>query len=79
MLLACSSMSERLFGNLAKRNIEVADVSYRHCRWVIPPMGVIAINQHATRLPNGAGPEPGAAAVCCADIKRNTGNAKRGF
>ena len=64
--------------DIAERNAEVADVGYRLCRGVDPPMGVVAVHQHAARLSDSGRPEARAAAVGGAYIERNTGNAERG-
>ena len=42
-------------------------------------MRVIAVDQHAARLPDGGRPEARAAAVRGADVERNAGNGERGI
>lgn len=63
--------------DVAERNAEVADVGYRQCRGVDPPMAVVAVHQHAARVPDGGRPEARATAVGGAYVERNTDNAER--
>ena len=60
------------------RFTQSADVGYRQCRGVDPPMGVVTVHQHVARLADGGRPKARSAAVGGAYVERNTGNAERG-
>ncbi len=63
--------------DVAERNPEIADVGHRKRGGVDPALRVIAVHQHAARLPDRSRPETRAAAVGGAQIERDAGNAER--
>ena len=62
---------------VAKRDREVADVGQRQLCCIDAVLRMLAIHQHAARLPDRPRPEPGAAPIGRAEVERNSGNADR--
>ena len=75
----CLLLNQReAFRNVAQRDCEVTDVGHRQRGRVDPPMGVVAVDQHAARLSNCGGAETRSAPIGDADIQRDSGDANGG-
>ncbi len=61
--------------DVAQRDRKIADIRDRQGRGVDPVSGMIAVDQHAARVPDRAGPEARAAAIGGADVERDPGDA----
>ena len=65
-------------GDVAERDLEIADVRQRQRRRIDAPVRMVAVGEHAARLADGRRPEACAGPVGGADVEGDAGDAEFG-